>query len=343
MKKLLTFVLSLTLLTLIGCNNTDSIISDNQSDAVYIVETITSEIVSSADESSSTETSSDEASSDESSSKETNAEISSEQSSNNSSVSSQTSTPSRTEPISPPTTSNEVENNSSNHTTSDNKTESESNNQNTESENENTSTNQETIICTKFESSIGVYETKNLPSVSTYYDNKCPAWIGVYSIGKNSAIETEIKTKFADNFGYAAKESVICEHIGTYLVDCHATPQDIYQYTITDLTYPLLLDDFYVIKKKICADGSAWVGFALPGNINTMESSSRVTKLLNEMNQTFCEWTGYDLGYVIANHPQKFRYNCISSAGWFRTQDGRVLEVVYRYTRGIDLPVDNLN
>jgi hypothetical protein len=40
-------------------------------------------------------------------------------------------------------------------------------------------------------------------------------------------------------------------------------------------------------------------------------------------------------------HKDKFYINMISQAGMMRTKDGRVLEVVYRYTRGINMPLLN--
>ena len=55
MKKLLAVILALCLLLLVGCNNTDGALSDNQSDEVSIVEIITSEVVELTDENSSQE------------------------------------------------------------------------------------------------------------------------------------------------------------------------------------------------------------------------------------------------------------------------------------------------
>ncbi|MGN0492246.1 MAG: hypothetical protein ACI4F7_01250 [Acutalibacteraceae bacterium] len=192
----------------------------------------------------------------------------------------------------------------------------------------------------KFDKQIGVYETKNLPSVSSYYDDRCPAWIGVYSIGKSEIIEKEIIEKFNVSFGYYANESVACSYVGRYTVDGYDEPKEIYQYTIQDLTYPLLDDEFYVITKKICDDGSAWVGFPVPGNLDTMDTSYRVSQLLNQMDQMFCEWTGYSMEYMRSNK-DKFLIDMVSVAGKVRTKDGQVLDIVYRYTRGVNMPINN--
>ncbi len=192
----------------------------------------------------------------------------------------------------------------------------------------------------KFEKSIGVYESKNLPSESDYYEDRCPTWIEVYSVGQNVDMEAEIKEKFKAAFGYDANEKVNCSYVGEYLVDGYDVAQQVYQYTIKDLTYPLLQDEFYVIKKKLCTDGSPWVGFVVPGSLDTMDTSFRVTKLLNEMNQQFSDWSGYSLEYMRENK-DKFYINMISQAGMMRTKDGQVLEVVYRYTRGINMPLLN--
>lgn len=318
MKRLLPLILTFFILTLTGCNAVNNTSSD--------IDINSSVIVSSADESSAdSDTFSDEAG------LETNSQGSY----------SQTSTPSKTENTSKPTISNKVDSSSLNQTASTNKTESGSNNQNAESKNENSLTNQETVTYTRFDSAIDVYETKNLPNISTYYDNRCPAWIGIYSIGKNIAIETEIKTKFTARFGYEAKESVVCKLVGKYLVDGYTTPQDIYEYSITDLTYPLLLDEFYVINKQICEDGSGWVGFAAPGSMDSPDNAELVSQLEKECLRIFCEWTGYSREYVMTNCPEKFICYGISCAGYVRTKNGKVMEITYRYTRGINVPLYN--
>lgn len=187
---------------------------------------------------------------------------------------------------------------------------------------------------------IGVYETKNLPSVSNYYDDRCPAWISVYSVGKNAKTENEIKEKFNTAFGYYANENVVCTYVGKYIIDGYNEAEEIYQYTIQDLTYPLLQDELYVITKQLCDDGSAWVGFPVPGTLYTMDTSDRVSELINEMDKMFCEWTGYDMKYM-RSHKDKFMIDMISVAGKMRTTDGKVIDVVYRYTRGVDMPVNN--
>lgn len=194
-------------------------------------------------------------------------------------------------------------------------------------------------------------ETKNFETYSgklgecEHEDRFVPEW-DVYAayitaayIGDSEENEAHIKTEFARIFGYEAVEEVSKTLIGTFLIEGNETPQQIYTYEILDKTYPLLVDDFYVITKKICSDGSAWIGFSVPGNIYSMDQSSKVAELLSEMNEEFCEWTGYDMEYI-RNNKDKFAVNRVSSAGWRRTKDGQLVELVYRYTRGFGLPIE---
>ena len=122
------------------------------------------------------------------------------------------------------------------------------------------------------------------------------------------------------------------------MVDGYEGAQKIYQYTIEDSTYPLITDEFYVVKKKICADGSGWCGFPIPCSMDNMDNSQRVQNLLLDMREMFCEWYDVDYSYVTSNR-DKFMVNMISEAGLMRTEDGRVLNVVYRYIRGINMPI----
>ncbi len=239
------------------------------------------------------------------------------------------------------TTNATTSNNSSSGNTTTNSNSSTTNKVTTSNGSTNITTGAQTTTPTyeRFTYSIGVYETKNLPSEDSYYDDRCPAWIGVYSVGKDNEIQEEIKERFRAEFGYTANSEVACTCIGTYYVEGYDTAKDVYQYTIKDLTYPLLTDEFYVITKQLCADGSAWVGFPVPGNLDTMDTSSRVSDLLNEMNRQFCEWTGYSMEYIQSNR-DKFMVNMISVAGKMRTTDGQVLDVVYRYTRGLNMPIN---
>ena len=45
------------------------------------------------------------------------------------------------------------------------------------------------------------------------------------------------------------------------------------------------------------------------------------------------------LSCVMKNSFGKFMVNMISQAGLMRTLDGKVTQVVYRYTRGVNMPV----
>ena len=74
-----------------------------------------------------------------------------------------------------------------------------------------------------------------------------------------------------------------------------------------------------------------------------LDTSAYMSQLLNEMFNTFCEWTGYSPEYVRANSPEKFICYGISCAGYVRTKDGKVMEIIYRYTRGINVPLYNEN
>lgn len=375
MKKFVALVLSVLILSLAGCtkNNTSSggiSSADNIADNSFIDEDISSKSESETENSETIGGSEEKSNVGESDISETSSisetdltkpnstdnkqtvntvsKNNSEKKNNSSSVNSKNETDNSQKTDNSHNNQSVIENNSS----SNNKNNSSSNNSNTssntqnntsskseETENKNNSSSAPQNNYSKFDKKIGVYETKNLPSVSSYYDNKCPAWIGVYSVGKNVKTENEIKEKFNAAFGYYANESVVCTYVGKYIIDGYNEAQEIYQYTIQDVTYLLLQDEFYVIKKKICDDGSAWVGFPVPGTLYTMDTSSRVSDLLNQMDEIFCEWTGYDMKYMRSNK-DKFMIDMISVAGKMRTTDGKVIDVVYRYTRGVNMPVN---
>ena len=114
---------------------------------------------------------------------------------------------------------------------------------------------------------------------------------------------------------------------------------DVYRYEIKDSTYPLLTDDFYVITRKICVDGSPWVGFSVPIDFYNEEFTQQTYDLLPVMYDEFCDWTGCDTDYINVN-PEKFCVNYVSVAGKMRTEDGKVTDVAYRYIRGINIPVN---
>lgn len=188
----------------------------------------------------------------------------------------------------------------------------------------------------KFSYSIGVYEHKNIEKEEGSEDYY--AYLSVYSTNNNSEQLSSFKKEFKGNFGYDPTDTINCKEIGTFMVTGFDKPTKVYQLTIYDDTYPLITDDFYVVKKKICADGSAWVGFPMPCSLDDMDTSEKARQLLSEMNNTFCEWTGYDYSYITSNE-DKFMVNMISQAGLMRTLDGKVTQVVYRYTRGINMPI----
>ena len=164
------------------------------------------------------------------------------------------------------------------------------------------------------------------------------AYLSSYTLDNSETYRKNFIAKFESLFGYKPNAKLVCTTIGTFKVKGYKDPKVVYQISVSDDTYPLITDEFYVVKKKICADGSAWVGFPLPCSMDNMESSARVSNLLKEMNNTFCEWTGYDYSYITQND-DKFMVNMISEAGKMRTLDGKITDVVYRYTRGINMPV----
>ena len=188
-----------------------------------------------------------------------------------------------------------------------------------------------------FAHTIGIYTIQNLEKQKgsdDYY-----AHLSSYTLDKSETYRKEFIAKFASAFGYEPTAEIVCKTLGTYHIDGLKEPMEVYEFYINDDTYPLITDEFYLVKKKICADGSAWVGFPIPCSMDNMESSTRVSKLLTEMNNTFCNWTGYDYSYISQNK-DKFMVNMISEAGKMRTLDGKVTDVIYRYTRGVNMPID---
>ena len=188
-----------------------------------------------------------------------------------------------------------------------------------------------------FKYPVGVYQSKNLPSVSGYYDHDCPAWIGVYSVGKNKEISTEIKKEFEKSFGYEPLEKVKCTYIGKYFVNGYKGVQSIYQYTIEDLTYDLIIEDFYKLYYDFCDDGSPWVGFCAP--VTNYYESDIAQKYLREIDDYFCEVTGYTKEYMSANPKSFVTPYCVIWSGPYRTLDGQILdEITYVSLRAYNLP-----
>lgn len=206
----------------------------------------------------------------------------------------------------------------------------------TSSSTDNTTTSAPIVTIPTFTESVYVYEHKNVETATgsdDYY-----AWLNVYCINDNTSNKNDFQNEFKSAFGYLPTAKIQIKYIGEFLVDGYEGVQKIYQYTIEDSTYPLITDEFYVVKKKICADGSGWCGFPVPCSMDNMDNSQRVQNLLLDMREMFCEWYGVDYSYVTSNR-DKFMVNMISEAGLMRTEDGRVLNVIYRYIRGINMPI----
>lgn len=324
MKKLLVSILAVVLcLCLFGCSTTEQPGPTASSDVVSITETIESEEPV-KDESSSGSDSSPSISDDSSPSNSIPNE-----SDETSSTTSNNENKNQTE--TPPST-NKVEKPSSKPETTDKKEDSSNNSTTTPPQTEPV----KPLEYEEFSSSIGVYEFKNIEKKEGSEDYY--AYLSVYSTKNDSEQIASFKKEFKEIFGFEPADTINCKELGTYMVSGFDEPTKVYQLSVHDDTYPLITDEFYVVKKKICADGSAWVGFPMPCSLDDMDTSERARKLLSEMNNTFCEWTGYDYAYITANE-DKFMVNMISQAGLMRTLDGKVTQVVYRYTRGINMPI----
>lgn len=192
------------------------------------------------------------------------------------------------------------------------------------------------VTTPKFTKSINLYEHKNVETKAG--SDEYIAWMSVYCIDDDAANITEFQNKFESVFGFMPTAKIQRKYIGEFLIDGYNGVQKIYQYTIEDSTYDLITDEFYVIKKKICTDGSGWCGFPIPCSMDNMDNSPKVQNLVSEMHQMFCKWYGVSFSYIMENR-DKFRVNMISEAGRMRTQDGRVVDVIYRYVRGINMPI----
>lgn len=188
-----------------------------------------------------------------------------------------------------------------------------------------------------FTESIGVYEIKNLPSKDPLYEDRCAAWISVYSVGKNDEIESEMKSKFKDNFGYEAQEKIVCTCLGDYYVEGYDGVQKIYQYSIEDYTYPLIVDELNKLSFSVCMDGSPWVGYCIPQE-NYWESEVNA-ELSGKIYEYFYEISGYSSEYI-KNHSDDFTGSkWVSWSGPYRTKDGKIIDqVTWCFVRGFDVP-----
>lgn len=188
----------------------------------------------------------------------------------------------------------------------------------------------------KFKEKLYVYKSDNVERKDGSGEHY--AYLSVYTTEDNEAQMDLFKKKFADTFGFSPVDTVVCESLGMFIVDGYDAPQAVFNYYVYDDTYNLFTDKFYVIKKQLCDDGSAWVGFPIPHSLDERWHNSRVSKLEKEMNRIFCEWTGYEYSFIKAN-PDKFCVETISEAGIMRTKEGELQHVIYYYTRGVNMPV----
>ena len=186
-----------------------------------------------------------------------------------------------------------------------------------------------------FKEKIGVYYTDNVKYeyLKNHFDYS--AYIQVYTLSKSSENEKCITSEFENHFGFKATAKVSVEKVGTYLVD--GKLQTVYSYSIDDKTYPFVDHALYDVYHQICVDGvSHWVGFAIEGGNDDdwgeLMSTPKVQTLKKEMYKTFYEKTGYSAEYI-SSHEEDFCIGYISQAGTMRTQDGRLIEVLYIYCR----------
>lgn len=190
---------------------------------------------------------------------------------------------------------------------------------------------------TTFKEAIGVYDIRNLPSEHPLYEDRCAAWISIYTVGKNDGIESEMKSKFKDNFGYEAQEKVVCTCVGDYYVEGYNGVQKVYQYSIEDYTYPLIVDEFYKLSYSVCMDGSPWVGYCIPQE-NYWESDKNA-ELSSKIDRYFCEISGYNSKYIMEHEDDFTGSSWVCWSGPYRTKDGKIIDqIVWCYVRGFDVP-----
>ncbi len=187
----------------------------------------------------------------------------------------------------------------------------------------------------EFNKKIGAYHTDNVKYeyIKNHFDYS--AYIQIYTLNKSSSNESNIINEFKKHFGFAPMAKVTAEKVGTYLVD--GKVETVYSYSIDDKTYPFVDHELYDVYHQICTDGkSHWVGFAIEGSANDdwgkLMTTSKVQALKKEMYKTFYEKTGYSAEYI-TSHEDDFCMGYISQAGTMRTQDGRLIEVLYIYCR----------
>lgn len=183
----------------------------------------------------------------------------------------------------------------------------------------------------KWEKPLEVYEHDN---VVVHKNLDKYAYISVYTTKRGKAKETEIKKEFKKAFGFEPTGTVECNYEGIYVVDGYNEPQQIYHYCIYDCTYPLLEDELCVVTKKICVDGSPWVGFAIKAN---EIDSIRCSELRRKMGEVFYEWTGYDSDYM-RNNDNFAVGNIIWSTA--RTENNELIEIAYIFTRAYGITTD---
>ncbi|MDD6312482.1 MAG: hypothetical protein PUB08_03285, partial [Firmicutes bacterium] len=199
-----------------------------------------------------------------------------------------------------------------------------------------TATTTPAVTTPKFAKQVNVYEHKNIETPRG--SNDYIAYMSVYCVSDNADNRTKFANEFKKEFGFLPTAKIKSTYVGEFLVEGYEGAQKVFQYTIEDSTYPLITDEFYVVKKKICDDGSGWCGFPVPCSMDNMDNSQRVQNLLAQMRTMFCDWYGIDYSYLVANS-DKFMVNCISEAGLMRTEDGRVLDVIYHLIRGVNMPI----
>lgn len=207
----------------------------------------------------------------------------------------------------------------------------------TSSSTDNTTTSVPTVTIPTFTKAVNVYDHKNVET--TPGSDNYVAFMSVYCVNDNTDNRTGFENKFKIAFGFMPTAKIKSSYIGEFLVNGYEGPQKVYQYTVEDKTYPLITDEFYVVKKKICADGSGWCGFPVPCSMDNIDNSPRVQNLMTDMRTMFCDWYGIDYSYITSNS-DKFMVNMISEAGLMRTKDGKVVDVIYRYIRGVNMPIE---